>query len=235
MGFDLEIFNNPDEESDVPWPKQKLGISCIGLWPDDQEECRLFWNQENPTGAMTPPQILEAINAMWSYRALGYEIATWNGLAFDFQVLAVESGEWFSCRELAVEHVDMMFHFYCTYGHLLGINAAAEGAGVGGKLEGMSGALAPDLWKEGKTQKVLDYLAQDCKMTNEVAAYGDRTKTVKWTSKSGKQLTRQIGEKGWLPVHRAACMPIPNTSWMKRDASYPTRRTMMRWVFEGKK
>jgi len=42
--------------------------------------------------------------------AHGYGVLTWNGLGFDFVVLAEESGMLQECRALALSHVDMMSH-----------------------------------------------------------------------------------------------------------------------------
>ena len=66
----------------------------------------------------------------------GWNIVTWNGLGFDFDVLAEESGEWEICRELALDHIDMMFHFFCIQGYPLGLEKAAQGMGLSGKMEG---------------------------------------------------------------------------------------------------
>ena len=52
----------------------------------------------------------------------GYTILTWNGLSFDFNVLAEESGMHDECAELALNHVDMMFHIFCLRGHYLGLD-----------------------------------------------------------------------------------------------------------------
>ena len=46
----------------------------------------------------------------------GYTLVTWNGVGFDLDVLAEESGMWKECKQLAVAHVDMMFHVLCKLG-----------------------------------------------------------------------------------------------------------------------
>jgi len=47
----------------------------------------------------------------------GYKIVTWNGLGFDFDILAEESGMLDKCRSLAIDQVDMMFHAVCRLGY----------------------------------------------------------------------------------------------------------------------
>jgi len=51
----------------------------------------------------------------------GFSILTWNGLGFDFDILAEESGAAASCREFALGHVDMMFHVFCSLGYPVGL------------------------------------------------------------------------------------------------------------------
>lgn len=72
----------------------------------------------------------------------GYTIVTWNGLSFDFDVLAEESGMIEKCRTLAINHVDMMFHALCRLGHGISLDSAAKGMDLLGKNEDMTGILA---------------------------------------------------------------------------------------------
>ena len=48
----------------------------------------------------------------------GFVPLSWNGLAFDLDVLAEESGLVAECRTLALLHVDMMFHVVAQWGTL---------------------------------------------------------------------------------------------------------------------
>jgi len=75
----------------------------------------------------------------------GFTIVTWNGLSFDFDVLAEESGQLAECRQLALERIDMMFHIFCVKGFPVGLDNAARGTGIAGKPAGMSGVKAPQL------------------------------------------------------------------------------------------
>jgi hypothetical protein len=58
----------------------------------------------------------------------GYKIVTWNGLGFDFDILAEESGMLDKCRSLATDQVDMMFHAVCRLGHGISLDSAAREA-----------------------------------------------------------------------------------------------------------
>ena len=82
-----------------------------------------------------------------------YTLLTWNGVGFDLDILAEESGMLAECRRLAIAHVDMMFHFLCRLGYGDSLDAAARGMGTAGKPEGMNGKLAPALWAEGRREE----------------------------------------------------------------------------------
>ena len=43
-------------------------------------------------------------------------ILTWNGLGFDFDVLAEEADSHALCKQCALGHVVLMFHFVCVQG-----------------------------------------------------------------------------------------------------------------------
>ena len=66
----------------------------------------------------------------------GYTIVTWNGVGFDFDILAEESGMLDECRRLARDHVDMMFHVVCQLGFGVSLDSAARGMGMSGKRDG---------------------------------------------------------------------------------------------------
>ena len=151
----------------------------------------------------------------------GYTIVTWNGVGFDLDVLAEESGLLEQCCTLALGHVDMMFHVLCRLGHGVSLDAAARGMGLQGKPEGMNGRLAPALWAEGKREEVLQYVAQDAKTTLESARVCESRSELRWVARSGKTRRTALGE-GWLTVEEARDLPLPDTSSM--DEPWPRER-----------
>jgi hypothetical protein len=138
---------------------------------------------------------------------LGYTIVTWNGMGFDFDILAEESGMLAECKRLAVEHVDMMFHVLCRLGYGVGLNAAAKGMNLAGKPEGMNGGIAPVLWAERKREEVLHYVTQDVRTTLELANACEAQCAMRWIARSGKLRSMALpGE--WLTVEAAARLPF---------------------------
>ena len=143
----------------------------------------------------------------------GYRILTWNGLGFDFDILAEESSATAACKERALGHVDMMFHAFCFLGFPIGLDKAAQGMGLPGKPAGMSGEKAPRLWAQGKFDQVLGYVAQDVRVALAIAQACDQRRSLKWVTRKG--YTKSIPLKnGWLSAKNAMQLPLPDTSWM---------------------
>ena len=156
----------------------------------------------------------------------GFTIVTWNGLGFDFDVLAEESELAEECRRLAADHVDMMFHVLCKLGHPLGLETAAQGMKVEGKTEGMNGLEAVRMWRENQREEVVEYCAQDARCTYEVALTGEKTGSLRWTSRSGRSQSMPL-RAGWLIVKQALKLPLPDTGWMTDPM---TREQVAGWL-----
>lgn len=219
LAFDIEIAKDlPEGEPD--WKRHRpLGITCAATLASDEPEPYLFYSMENGHYAprMTSKDAMDIVDYLSYMVGEGYTIITWNGLAFDFDVLAEESGMYVQCARLAMSHVDMMFHVFCLRGHYLGLDKAAKGLGLSGKTEGMSGAKAPRMWANGQQAKVLEYVAQDVRTTLQVALEVERLGLVQWTSASGR--LNMIDIDRWLTVANAQKLPLPDTSWMTNPVS----------------
>ena len=143
----------------------------------------------------------------------GYTLLTWNGVGFDLDVLAEESGMLETCRTLALAHVDMMFHVLCKLGYGVSLDAAARGMGVDGKPKGMSGDLAPVLWAEGPREEVFRYVARDARTRLTLMTACEALGAFRQLARSGKRRSMALPE-GWLTVELAQGLPLPDTSWM---------------------
>ena len=144
----------------------------------------------------------------------GYTLLTWNGLGFDFNILAEESGLQVECERLALAHVDMMFHVVCSKGFPLALDKVAQGMGLPGKPSGMSGSQAPTLWASGHQPEVLDYVVGDCRTTVAVAHAAEERGGIEWVTARGSRATMAL-PNGWLAADQATKLPLPDTSWMR--------------------
>lgn len=225
VGNIIKRFRLPDGElvKSAYWEYQgndwkrfrPLGITCAaaassdgGLWN--------WWAHDDLgkfTDKMDQVQCWSLVQTLNNLIHQGYTLLSWNGLGFDFDVLREESADDMNfCRDLALSHIDMMFHFFASKGYPLGLDAAAKGMGLPGKPEGMDGAKAPQLWLTDP-YRVLSYCSLDVKNTLAVAEAVDDSGGITWTARSGRLNNWQLGSQ-WLTAKEAMALPEPNTSWM---------------------
>ncbi len=229
LAFDLETARlTPDGED---WLSHRpLGISCYALaWRKDNHINTTIGHGKNGSGK-PQPQMSRAecqalVQELTDFVQQGYTLLTWNGLGFDFDVLAEESGMHTACCELARAHVDMMFHFFCLQGYPLGLDTAAKGMGLAGKVEGMDGSQAPRLWQMGEYDKVLTYVTQDVVTTLELAEAVAGRGQIRWRTRAGKPNRVLIAH--WLPVNEALNLPLPDTAWIRKPM---TRDRFTGWM-----
>jgi hypothetical protein len=175
---------------------------------------------------MNREEAAELVRYLGDMAGAGFTIVTWNGLAFDFDILSEESGLTTVCKKIALEQVDMMFHVFCIKGFPVGLDNAARGSGVTGKPAGMSGIKAPQLWQRGEYQAVLDYVTQDVRTTLQLALVSERQKSLRWLTRKGTRSDCPL-PSGWLSVSQAMRLPKPDTSWMDKPM---TRSHFTAWL-----
>ena len=130
FAFDIEVAKEfPIEAAD--WKAYRpLGISCAATWAAG-EDAAVRWYGGGPDGPpgnrMSRQEVAGLVDYLAGKTAEGHTVLTWNGLGFDFDILAEESGMAEPCRKLALGHVDMMFHLFCELGYPVGLDAAAKG------------------------------------------------------------------------------------------------------------
>jgi hypothetical protein len=165
IGFDLEIAREfPDiEEEQCNWltVEPPLGITCASLASsaDTETERRVYipdnlmkLDSDDPALREMDAQAARVLaQSILDLHTAGALIVTWNGLGFDFPVLAraCDDPQWTrKLAQVALDHCDMGFAMLCSHGYMVGLNTAAKAFGLAGKTEGMSGGLAPLLWNK---------------------------------------------------------------------------------------
>jgi hypothetical protein len=229
LAFDIETAKDVPGE-DFNWrPHRPLGIACAATLPSDSNEVRL-WHGKTADGApskqLTRADAESLVDYLVNMASDGFTILTWNGLGFDFDILAEESGALAACRQCATNHVDMMFHIVCSLGYPVSLDHAARGMGLPGKPPGMSGIKAPQLWGQGRYQEVLEYVAQDVRTVIAIARTAEQRRRFEWITRKGTKSTMAL-PRGWLAVREALQLPEPDTSWM----TWPLKREhFMGWT-----
>ena len=230
LAFDVEIAKLlPEDATDIK-AYRPLGICCAATLGDGDQNARRWCTSEpdgRPSKRMSQADLSQLVDCLRDQVAAGYTIVSWNGLGFDFDILAEESGRLDDCKRLAVDHVDMMFHVFCIKGFAVALESAAQGIGSPGKLDGMHASMAPQLWAQGQTDKVLEYVERDCAVTLAVALTNERQGFFAWLTRRGSRSRLELPQ-GWLPVRRALCLSEPDTSWMTTPP-WP-RQKFTRWL-----
>ena len=229
LAFDIETakVQSADEHN---WKVQRpLGISCAATLAAGTGE-PVLWHgvtkSNRPASRMCQREAAKLVEYLANQVRHGYTIVTWNGVGFDFDILAEESGMLDECRRLARDHVDMMFHVVCQLGFGVSLDSAARGMGLSGKRHGLCGAVAPRLWAEGRRQEVLEYVAQDVRITLELAKTCETCRRFRWVTRGGSRREMPL-PRGWRSVSLATRLPEPDTKWMGNQWS---RKTFTAWL-----
>ena len=249
LAFDLEI-SRPFIEGE--WRNKDLGISCIGLASLDGDK-RDAWTITDDAArhgdhAMKPEGLDIFLSMLSAYATRGYKILSWNGLGFDFPMIYEYTEQRQLCKALALAHYDLAFQMFCAKGFMIGLDTAARGMGLSGKLVGMSGDLAPPMWAgtddtelgeriEVQTdlvpgsieaqELVLKYVQQDAVTTLEATRSALLYGGVDWTSRSGRHQAWPVRQL--LTVQECLALPEPDTSWMSDPR---TRDEYAGWLTE---
>jgi hypothetical protein len=229
LAFDIETAKQVPGE-DFNWkPHRPLGITCIASQSTECDEPRIWLTQTSsgiPAPQMEQDDVAGFVRYLSGAMTDGWVPLSWNGLSFDLDILAEESGSVDECKSLARNHVDMMFHVVCEKGFPVALKSAASGLGLEGKLAGVGGVDAPSLWANGQYHVVTDYVAQDVRTTLAVALKSEKKRLFAWTTRRGTISSMPL-PRGWLTVDLAARLPLPDTSWMSKP---PSRRDFMAWL-----
>ena len=218
LAFDIETAADIPG-TDFNWkPHRPIGITCAAAIETDAAQPTIWHGRTvegKPAHRMSAEEVRSIVQYLAGKVAEGFTILTWNGLGFDLDVLAEESGAVEACRHLALGHVDMMFHVFCEKGFPVGLERAAKALGISGKLEGMSGWQAPKLWAKGEHEKVIEYVGQDVRLALQVGVMSEDKKLFSWVTQKGTTSSLAL-KKGWLAVSDALKLPVPDTSWMTK-------------------
>jgi hypothetical protein len=231
LAFDIETARVLPESVTDLMDYRPLGIACAAAALSDREEPVVWHGHDGsgPSAQMSREEVCSLVEDLAAWAGDGYTLVSWNGLGFDFNVLAEESGQPEECARLALDHLDMMFHVVCRLGYPIALGKAAEGLGLPGKHAGLNGYDAPLLWAQGRCREVLDYNVQDARLSLSIAREVERRRELLWITRRGTT-GRMPLERGWCTVRRALEMPLPDTSWMSNPCS---REEFTAWLTVG--
>lgn len=213
VAMDIETVKDFPEGED--WRDHRpLGVACVALWNGIGEVFYGHTADDGIADKMTVSELQDAVERIRDLEREGHRVVTWNGLGFDFPVLAEESDLHEVVKAMALRSVDMMFHLHCVKGYPLALKTAAEGNGTVQKMDGMDGKKALEMWADpGLREAVLSYCGQDAFSTWDLARHTAQQGFLRWISRSGRPQILDLPD-GWLPARDAMALPLPDTSWM---------------------
>ena len=216
LAFDIETTKTlPPHDYDRK-SHRPLGISCAATFLSGADE-PVVWHggvsHKRPAKQMNQRELHGLVDYLETKVKCGYKIVTWNGLGFDFDILAEELGMLDKCRSLAIDHFDMMFHALCRLGYGISLVSAAKGMDLVAKSENLTGVSAPQLWAAGRRKEVIEYVARDAEITLDLAEICATRRLLCWTTRTGRRRKLSL-PYGWLPVRSAEKLPRTGTSWM---------------------
>jgi RNase_H superfamily len=216
LAFDIETAKIlPKDVQDLK-AHRPLGIACAATLFSLDDQPRLWYsksNEDTPTNRMSREDASDLVRFLTESTKNGLTVLTWNGLNFDFDILAEESGMVDECRRLAIRHVDMMFHAFCQLGYPIGLDPASRGMGLSGKSSSVPQNLSPQFWADGKFNEVFEYVSQDVRATLELALACEKKRVFRWVTRKGSVRDMPFAS-GWMNVESAMRLPEPDTSWM---------------------
>jgi hypothetical protein len=228
LSYDIEIYETIGEGEEVDYHKIHPSVAATCTTENDVK-----YYYDYPYMSKETAQRL--VKDIQSHQLLGYVPFGWNSCSFDFRLLAYHSGMIEECAEIALNHVDGMLLITFNKGFYLGLDTSLVGAGLetklhkvnlndGSLLEGMSGKLAPELWRKGEYQAVKDYLRLDVIQPLKLCFAIEKNRGIQWTSKSGRPMYQKTD---MVLVKDLFKIPAPDTSWMQ---SSPTRKQFVDWM-----
>lgn len=232
VAFDIETAKSLPAHVDNLLAHRPLGICCAATLKTGETAPRVWHSRltdQSPAPSMSRMDAAELVAELARMVQDGFTIVTWNGLGFDFDVLAEESNMWSECRELARRHVDMMFHVFCERGFPVGLDKACEGMRLLGKSVDIDQCLVPQLWADGEFEKVIAYVGCDVQATLNLAVKCEQARAFRWITRNGKQSDLPL-LSGWRTVEEALRLPEPDVSWMDK----PKRRSHFTGWLQGR-
>ena len=228
VAFDIETAAPASDDNDTP-----LGVTCAATFAVDEQahqppydgnmgELHLWHSDYAPR--MNQSDLTKMIEYLIGHAA-GSDIVAWNSVGFDFRVLALEFDRademQQKIRRLALRSIDPAFSMFCARGYMIGLNTAAVGLDVAGKLDRMNGLEAISAWQEGRQRQdlVLKYVGQDAIATANVWAKALQVKSLPWTSQSGRRQRFRFYEVNGMTVAESRLTREPNTAWMSNPRS----------------
>lgn len=222
IAFDIEIANEfelkPGEDLDIYGP---FDISVAASTTVDRS-VRHWYARDSagkPARQIDAALARDVLTFLRGEQQRGACVCAWNGMAFDLRWLGHVADDARLAAQVALDLYDPMFQFVARRGFPISLAAVADGMGIT-ETKSMSGADAPGEWARGNHQRVLDYVAGDCRLTRDVVERILARREVRWRTRKGTISSEPIAKLE--RVRDVMRMPPPDQSWMSDPKPWPS-------------
>ena len=212
FSFDLELSRlieaHGDERDDDLWDQENSPkITCIATYDSELNTTKSLCttNRGKIQQTMSTIDIERFIDVLWKKKIAGYTLITWGGVSVDFKALfssTKDEGRREKCVQLLMESIDIPIASATDIGMMMSLDAASKSLGVGRKNTEFS-LRAPEMWKEGRFQEVLDHVKTDAYLTGLV---------YKWMMEMNPPSLTWITQKGYLKQWKPSYILTGNES-----------------------
>lgn len=228
LSFDIEISDDFELGPGEDMLKYAPFHISVAAAVDCEGKRRLWYSTDargKPCVDMTPAKARELLEHLQAMQAAGWMLFAWNGLGFDLRWIGHNAGDMELAARVALAHYDPMFQFFNQRGFTVSLAAVGQAMGIGQKKL-MEAADAPREWRAGNHQRVMDYVAGDCEMTNQVVERISGEGGIRWVTRQGK-VNREPMRK-FKTVAEVLRDPEPDQSWMGSAAL--KRKRFTEWL-----
>ena len=214
LTFDTELATIIEDDANGNWAERGPFDFSVAATSDQDGTTRIWHSigaDGGPAPVMSRSTALELLRHLRSEQERGIPIVTWNGLGFDFRWLGVAAGDVELAAQIALDHFDPMFQFFCQRGFPVGLAKVGEGLGVT-QTKTMSGKDAPQAWRDGRHAEVIAYVRGDVQITAAIIRRIAEERGVRWRTQRGTLSGEPMPQL--KPVRELIDLPTPDQSWM---------------------
>jgi len=214
LSFDVEISDEFELKPGEDLLKYAPFHLAVGATMDSTGNHRLWYTAGaggKPALEMDQPKACEMLAFLSEMQRDGWQLFAWNGLSFDLRWIGYNAGDMNTAARVALGLYDPMFQFFNQRGFPVGLAAVGEAMGVPhAKL--MNSADAPREWRKGNSQRVMDYVVGDCRMTNAIVEAIAQRGRISWRTRKGTLSSEPMPR--FKTVAEILRDPEPDQSWM---------------------
>jgi len=215
LSFDIEISDifklkpYEDIESHAPF---RISVAATVMHKGEQRIWYSADKNEKPQLCISRSTANELLDYLRTKQDQGYAICAWNGLKFDLQWIGYNARNMQLASHVAIRMYDPMFQFFNQRGFPVSLASVAAAMGVK-QTKLMSSEDAPKQWQAGNYQKVMDYVASDCQITNLIINEILKRKEIAWITQRNEIKTEPVLRM--KTVGEILEDPEPDQSWMR--------------------